>query len=239
MTKYVPLYKFNTSIVFVSLAMDVLLIGIMSMPNQLIYVQFHPLCFMVKLNIEMSMAHMISKIARAPGQGLSNSGDVSHSANVKLSGVDGSGGGTGGSKQKSLAGTTVVGNGIPLRDQKEMRFDPTISEILGEDRTDGKSSNQDRVYHAWVSGGMSSPMHDARGRPMQRHDRSRAGDVEAGISVVNRPGGARDNTGVITKATTVHVTTESVINDESSIDRGTRAPSEADSMKGLTRKHSS
>jgi hypothetical protein len=42
-----------------------MLIGLMSLPNQVVYVQFHPVAYMVKLNIEMSMASLIKKLARA------------------------------------------------------------------------------------------------------------------------------------------------------------------------------
>ncbi len=41
-----------------------MLIGLMSLPNQVVYVQFHPVAYMVKLNIEMSMANLIKKLAR-------------------------------------------------------------------------------------------------------------------------------------------------------------------------------
>lgn len=46
-----------------------MLIGLMSLKNQLVYIQFHPVTYMVKLNIEMSMAAMITKLAREPGTG--------------------------------------------------------------------------------------------------------------------------------------------------------------------------
>lgn len=35
----------------------------MSLPNQVVYIQFHPVAYMVKLNIEMSMANLITKLA--------------------------------------------------------------------------------------------------------------------------------------------------------------------------------
>lgn len=41
-----------------------MLIGLMSLPNQIVYIQFHPVTYMVKLNIEMSMADLITKLAR-------------------------------------------------------------------------------------------------------------------------------------------------------------------------------
>lgn len=42
-----------------------MLIGLMSLSNQLVYIQFHPIAYMVKLNIEMSMADLIIKVARS------------------------------------------------------------------------------------------------------------------------------------------------------------------------------
>ena len=42
-----------------------MLIGLMSLPNGIVFVQFHPVAYMVKLNIEMSMADMIVKVARS------------------------------------------------------------------------------------------------------------------------------------------------------------------------------
>ena len=36
----------------------------MSLKNQVVYVQFHPVAYMVKLNIEMSMASLITKLAK-------------------------------------------------------------------------------------------------------------------------------------------------------------------------------
>lgn len=36
----------------------------MSYPNQLVFTQFHPVAYMVKLNIEMSMASLIAQLAK-------------------------------------------------------------------------------------------------------------------------------------------------------------------------------
>ncbi|MCJ1250526.1 hypothetical protein MMC30_007754 [Trapelia coarctata] len=40
-----------------------MLIGLMSLKNGIVYIQFHPLVYIVKLNIEMSMAALVTKIA--------------------------------------------------------------------------------------------------------------------------------------------------------------------------------
>lgn len=42
---------------------QLMLLGLMSMRNEVVYIQFHPVAYMVKLNIEMSMASLITKIA--------------------------------------------------------------------------------------------------------------------------------------------------------------------------------
>ncbi|OAG02031.1 uncharacterized protein CC84DRAFT_1051733, partial [Paraphaeosphaeria sporulosa] len=61
--KYNRLVRFNQRIIVVSLLMDVMIIGAMSIPNGFLYAMFHPLAFLVKLNIEMIMANLIRRIA--------------------------------------------------------------------------------------------------------------------------------------------------------------------------------
>lgn len=63
LTKYNRLVRFNKRIIVVSLLLDVMIIGAMSIPNGFVYAMFHPLAYLVKLNIEMSMAHLIKTIA--------------------------------------------------------------------------------------------------------------------------------------------------------------------------------
>jgi hypothetical protein len=41
-----------------------LLIGLMFLKNPIVYIQFHPVVYMVKLNIEMSMASLIVRLAQ-------------------------------------------------------------------------------------------------------------------------------------------------------------------------------
>ncbi|KAL1305481.1 hypothetical protein AAFC00_002357 [Neodothiora populina] len=72
LSKYRPLVKFNTLIIGFSLSMDVLIISTMSLPNSFVYMQFHPLAYIVKLKIEMSMADLISSVARARDEDSNN-----------------------------------------------------------------------------------------------------------------------------------------------------------------------
>ncbi|PNS16837.1 hypothetical protein CAC42_4801 [Sphaceloma murrayae] len=62
--KYKRLVRFNMYIIGFSLSMDVLIIAMMSLNNTFVYMQFHPLAYIVKLNIEMSMADLIGKVAK-------------------------------------------------------------------------------------------------------------------------------------------------------------------------------
>ncbi|KAH9207524.1 hypothetical protein DL95DRAFT_249136, partial [Leptodontidium sp. 2 PMI_412] len=64
LTKYAPLVSFNAKLMVLSVSMDLMLICLMSLKNQLVYIQFHPVAYMVKLNIEMSMANLITKLAQ-------------------------------------------------------------------------------------------------------------------------------------------------------------------------------
>ncbi|KAI1660300.1 hypothetical protein F4813DRAFT_351620 [Daldinia decipiens] len=67
LVKYAPLAKFNDKLMVLSVLMDVMLICLMSLPNSIVFVQFHPVAYMVKLNIEMSMATLITRVARDAG----------------------------------------------------------------------------------------------------------------------------------------------------------------------------
>ncbi|KAH7143714.1 hypothetical protein EDB81DRAFT_796219 [Dactylonectria macrodidyma] len=61
--KYKPLVSFNAKLMVISIAMDAMLIGLMWLPNHSVFIQFHPVTYMVKLNIEMSMAKLITRLA--------------------------------------------------------------------------------------------------------------------------------------------------------------------------------
>jgi len=63
LTKYDSLVRFNKRIITISLSMDVLIIAMMSYPNDFVYMQFHPVAYLVKLNIEMAMSDLMVRIA--------------------------------------------------------------------------------------------------------------------------------------------------------------------------------
>ncbi|KAF2827110.1 hypothetical protein CC86DRAFT_24194 [Ophiobolus disseminans] len=62
--KYAPLISFNAKLMILSIGMDALLIGLMFLKNQVVYIQFHPVVYIVKLNIEMSMASLVVRLAQ-------------------------------------------------------------------------------------------------------------------------------------------------------------------------------
>ncbi|KAE8333036.1 hypothetical protein BDV39DRAFT_199387 [Aspergillus sergii] len=77
--KYGPLVRFNMRMMFISVLMDAILIGLMFLPNPMVYIQFHPVTYIVKLNIELKMASLIRKLARD-----SNINNEIHEASMNL-----------------------------------------------------------------------------------------------------------------------------------------------------------
>ncbi|RDW77590.1 hypothetical protein BP6252_05643 [Coleophoma cylindrospora] len=69
--KYKPLVHFNAWLMVVSLLMDALLIGLESVSlknHSVVFDQFHPLVYLVKLHIELSMADLITKLAKSSAE---------------------------------------------------------------------------------------------------------------------------------------------------------------------------
>jgi len=77
-TKYNRLFYFNVGMICISLALDVILIGTMSIGAGVLYIQFHPLVYLIKLHIEMSLADLIAKTVR--GEANSDPGVYYHSS---------------------------------------------------------------------------------------------------------------------------------------------------------------
>lgn len=65
--KYDALVRYNTGIAVVSVSMDVFIICMMSLKNDFVYNQVHPVAYMVKLNIEISMSDLIRRVATSTG----------------------------------------------------------------------------------------------------------------------------------------------------------------------------
>ncbi|KAG9104121.1 hypothetical protein FRC06_005237 [Ceratobasidium sp. 370] len=77
--KYDKLVKFNEKIIVVSLSMDVLIITMMSYRNDFVYMQFHPVAYMVKLEIEMCMSKLMVKVATGTGIHVYEGETIDHS----------------------------------------------------------------------------------------------------------------------------------------------------------------
>ncbi|RPB03848.1 hypothetical protein L873DRAFT_1760369 [Choiromyces venosus 120613-1] len=140
--KYNRLVKFNVRIIFLSLAMDCLIIGNMSLNNTFVYMQFHPLAYTVKLMIEMSMADLIRTIAREKNEFKSDS----HSRNYELS-VNATGRGRHDRHLSHIVGIGV-GDGKAVTSvsgvvvQKEV-----IIESRSMDQASEASTSKDDVHH--------------------------------------------------------------------------------------------
>ncbi|KAK7923475.1 hypothetical protein PG985_007546 [Apiospora marii] len=64
LVKYKPLIGFTNWMMLISILMDICLVVLLSLPNEMVYIQFHPCAYLVKLHIEMTMANLITRLAR-------------------------------------------------------------------------------------------------------------------------------------------------------------------------------
>ncbi|KAI0599516.1 hypothetical protein F4775DRAFT_600068 [Biscogniauxia sp. FL1348] len=68
LTKYTKLFWFNVVMIFLSVSLDAILVGLMSLPNHILYLQFQCLAYTTKLTIEMNMADLIRKVVKASNE---------------------------------------------------------------------------------------------------------------------------------------------------------------------------
>jgi hypothetical protein len=144
LTKYNRLFRFNLLMITLSVTMDVLLIGMMSLPNDIVYVQFHPLAYLVKLHIEMNMAELITKVVKASNGGYPDySGSRSRTTQNKSSKTAQSGGRVNSIFPNGQAGhTTFVEAGgddieLPTRDAHGIQKTTTTQIVIKESRQSG------------------------------------------------------------------------------------------------------
>ncbi|EGX95189.1 hypothetical protein CCM_03461 [Cordyceps militaris CM01] len=80
LTKYWRLFNMNVFLIGISTTLDAALLGMISLPDPYVYVQFTPLVYIIKLYIELVMANLIAKIARSdnPLYGGRNNNNSSH-----------------------------------------------------------------------------------------------------------------------------------------------------------------
>ncbi|KAI4596200.1 hypothetical protein KJ359_005707 [Pestalotiopsis sp. 9143b] len=128
LTKYKPLYRFNMAMICCSISLDVVLIGSMSIGTGVIYIQFHPLVYLLKLHIELNMADLIAKVVRASNP-LNNHQDVTD--NTTSSGMSGS--------QKRNTQGSIPPSAYPHRDSGY------VSTIMSKETTDLESGRHTSV----------------------------------------------------------------------------------------------
>ncbi|KAI0141914.1 hypothetical protein GGR57DRAFT_396445 [Xylariaceae sp. FL1272] len=64
MLKYNRLFRWNVIMILFSVSLDILLIGVISLGHGFVYVQFHPLVYLLKLQIELNITDLLAKIVR-------------------------------------------------------------------------------------------------------------------------------------------------------------------------------
>ncbi|KAH7141009.1 hypothetical protein EDB81DRAFT_692585 [Dactylonectria macrodidyma] len=119
LAKYIPLYRMNLVLIFISLSLDVILIGLMSLKSSLVYLSFHPVCYLLKLQIEMIMAELITKIVRS-----------ANNRSLNTSGVQSSTGGK--SKMGSATGKSKLSNTL-VNDHSSASRGGNTTQVMGGD----------------------------------------------------------------------------------------------------------
>ncbi|KAI4594123.1 hypothetical protein KJ359_008665 [Pestalotiopsis sp. 9143b] len=119
LTKYNRLLRVNILMVVINISLDVVFIGLMSLPNALVYLNFQSFAYMAKLHIEMNMAELIGKVVRASNH---ESGERTHSTDRRYN-----------KKGNSSAGKT------------QRTFMDTLSRAAGHNRTHVELGSQEYV----------------------------------------------------------------------------------------------
>ncbi|KAK2742874.1 hypothetical protein FQN55_007658 [Onygenales sp. PD_40] len=155
----------------------IVLIGLMSLKNQLVFIQFHPVTYLVKLNIELQMAHLLAKVARKEVvRAVPGAGPHSHSTNIQLSSSRRqlshlTKGGVGATRSSDIHCPTTV-EAVAKFENRDEDDDVTYLDMLGRDgfgnihlKTDIQVQSEERVV-----GASGRDNHDAEvyGRPISR-----------------------------------------------------------------------
>ncbi|KAI8945999.1 hypothetical protein F4801DRAFT_597169 [Xylaria longipes] len=104
--KYTRLYRFNIIMIVCSTALDAILIGVMSLENGFIYLQFHPFVYLVKLHIELNLTQLLAKIVRLDEGDSGLTGSKSKEVTGRKSNPIGTNAGSRGIKMATLITTT-------------------------------------------------------------------------------------------------------------------------------------
>ncbi|UPX18930.1 uncharacterized protein EKO05_0009212 [Ascochyta rabiei] len=180
LTKYNRLVRFNQRIVVVSLLMDVMIIGAMSIPNSFVYIQFHPLAYLVKLNIEMVMANLIKRIAISASR---KPGNASLANDFRSSNL-------------STSGAKSGGTGAPKRSRRESNhelasvfsYKGDISHYTAEDRvvSFAPTGNEIKKTHEVVISSEPNPFFEGGRRESNIEITGGYGSKKSGVNVDER-----------------------------------------------------
>ncbi|KKY27045.1 hypothetical protein UCDDS831_g00964 [Diplodia seriata] len=85
--KYTTLFWTNAAMAVVSVFMDVAIILSMLFKNPFVYVQFHPLAYLIKLSIEMALADLIAKLVRAAASASHHDAEINVGDNINAFGT--------------------------------------------------------------------------------------------------------------------------------------------------------
>lgn len=208
--KYKSLYRFNMTILGLGVCLDLLLIGLMSLSNPLVYVQFYPVIFMGKLNIEMFMADEIAKIAQRRDVEGSARGEAGVGERIDQGSPD-----SGAASASSRTNSSRRGLNSSTLPSGEMQHVETFdTPQFGNVRKSRR--HHDCLYHAWISGGTDTDGHLTPELPLEIQQEGIGSDIveigqpERRCSHGKQRGGSKSgNDNGITKHVSVLVRAES------------------------------
>ncbi|KAK0476746.1 hypothetical protein IW261DRAFT_1637164 [Armillaria novae-zelandiae] len=131
----------HARIIIVSIGMDVLLMGATTLKNPFVYTQFHPVTYIVKLQIEMSMSRLLIKVAHSTGINVYNEEKAAYTSdNITVSGQTG---------QRTQGGAMAVNITTQIYTQHDVegQEEYELSNTFQKDRTigDDRSLNSPSV----------------------------------------------------------------------------------------------
>ncbi|KAF2631076.1 hypothetical protein BU25DRAFT_455408 [Macroventuria anomochaeta] len=184
LTKYNRLVRFNRRIVAISLLMDVMIIAAMSIPNSFVYIQFHPLAYLVKLNIEMTMANLIKRIAISASR---KPGNASLANDFRSSNF-------------STSGAKSGGTGVPKKSRRESNHE--LASVFSYKGDVSHCAEHDRVVSFAPTGNEIKKTHEVviSSEPNPFFERGRRGsnvEITGGYDPSKKDGVTVDERGVV------------------------------------------
>ncbi|KAI0480050.1 hypothetical protein GGR56DRAFT_251471 [Xylariaceae sp. FL0804] len=165
LTKYNRLYYANLVMIVISMSQDVIIIALMSLQNSLVYAQYHPVAYLIKLMIEMNMADLIVMLIGERGTQAAN---PAHQRRRKTKTRRGSSWGLGNILQGHPGNHADDGQPpeLDITDQSNIRLE--IQDIIDNHHRDSRSRPRTESDNTLINRdddgkSQSSMMHTARG----------------------------------------------------------------------------